>query len=30
MKCKCGARTYGGHVKKVKKGYPAHTYQGPA
>lgn len=26
--CKCKARTYAGHLRKVSGGYPAHTYQG--
>jgi hypothetical protein len=29
MACKCGARTYRGHVKKYRAGYPAHVYRGP-
>lgn len=28
MKCKCGARTLAGHVRKVAKGYSAHVYSG--
>jgi hypothetical protein len=27
MKCKCGARTYEGHLHKVQQGYPGHTYK---
>jgi hypothetical protein len=26
--CKCGARTYEGHLKKGHEGYPGHTYRG--
>lgn len=28
MTCKCGARTYEGHLKKTQAGYPGHTYRG--
>lgn len=28
LSCKCGARTYEGHLKKTAKGYPAHCYRG--
>lgn len=27
--CKCGARTYNGHLTKVSSGYPGHVYRGP-
>jgi hypothetical protein len=26
--CKCGSRSYNGHLKKVEEGYPAHVYTG--
>lgn len=30
VSCKCKARTYEGHLKKVQKnGYPTHVYTGP-
>jgi hypothetical protein len=28
MDCKCGARTFDGHLKKVEGGYPGHVYTG--
>lgn len=29
VSCKCKARTYEGHLKKVENGYPVHVYSGP-
>lgn len=28
MTCKCKARTYEGHLKKIRAGYPGHAYHG--
>ncbi len=28
MTCKCGARTYEGHLAKTRAGYPGHAYRG--
>jgi hypothetical protein len=26
--CKCGARSFEGHLKKAEEGYPGHVYKG--
>jgi hypothetical protein len=28
MDCKCGAKAYAEHLKKVENGYPGHTFKG--
>lgn len=28
MTCKCGARSFEGHLKKTEEGYPGHVYKG--
>lgn len=27
--CKCQARTFEGHLRKCRSGYPGHVYTGP-
>ena len=26
--CKCGAKSYQGHLNKVQRGYPGHVFNG--
>lgn len=26
--CKCGAKTFAGHLRKCRSGYPGHVYTG--
>lgn len=28
MSCKCGSKSYEGHLKKVSSGWPGHVYSG--